>query len=334
MSEFKCTTKQKKWLLGKDWLLSKFPQGVKYSAYAWDVLRTRSAGPLPRVAGRVRRVPLSKSHIRPRSGKLRGEKGKLPYLLHRVGASFLKASKGSDGEQKGGGKRGKIQGFTDNSRRGLMLFIAGILRTFTLPFFVTLTYHNNFPDPRSSKRHLKIFIQRLQRRFPNCSGIWKLEPQERGAPHYHLLIWGVSEDEIKMWVPYAWHDIARDDKDDVYHLLFHLGLLEKSKPCVSQVYSFRGVWFYASKYLGKTFEVAGWDGEYPGRYWGYINKDKLPLGELCKQEYDVGIIHNVMRYQRRYSGRRLRASGFTLYCDADQWIKNINREVKQRQITS
>ena len=89
-------------------------------------------------------------------------------------------------------------------------------------------------------------------------GIWKLEPQERGAPHYHCLIWGVDEEDLFDFVAYTWYEIAGNN--DRNHLKFHLGLLPNSKPCVSKVRSWRGVWAYASKYLGKTFEVAGWEG--------------------------------------------------------------------------
>lgn len=71
-----------------------------------------------------------------------------------------------------------------------MELIASILRDAELPNFVTLTYPAKFPTVSRAKRDLKVFQQRLIRRFPGSGGIWKLEPQERGAPHYHLLIWG------------------------------------------------------------------------------------------------------------------------------------------------
>jgi len=274
-------------------------------------------------------APLSKSHIRPQGEKLGDKTPKLPYLSWRVGASFLKASKGSTGQAVGGGKKKAINGFSDNSRRGLMLAIAGIDRGASLPCFVTLTYPSIFPDPKSSKRHLKMFCQRLLRAFPDLSAIWKLEPQDRGAPHYHLLVWGVDVEELKKFVPYAWHDIAGGG--DEYHLLFHLGLLERSKHCVSLVNSFRGVWAYASKYLGKTFNVAGWEDVHTGRFWGYVNKDKLPLGELCEVVGSSKWVSHVMRYQRRFSKRRLHSKGFTLFCDSSQWVKNIFSEVQGSQ---
>jgi len=270
---------------------------------------------------------LSKSHIRPEKENLRYKTDKKPFLMWRVGASFLKASQGSTGAQVGGGKKEPIKGFSANSRRGLMFAISGVSRSAALPCFVTLTYPSVFPDPKSSKRHLKMFSQRLLRAFPSASGIWKLEPQDRGAPHYHLLVWGVDDIELKRWVPYAWHKIAGNG--DQNHLFFHLGILHESKPCVSLVRSFRGVWAYASKYLGKTFSVAGWDDLHTGRFWGYVNKDNIPFGELQECELSRSQVFHVMRYQRRFSKRRLRASGFTLFCDSQQWVKNIFAEVQQ-----
>ena len=279
--------------------------------------------------------PLSKSHIRPRTRKLGDKERKNPKLIWRAGASILKVTKGGDGSEKGGGMKKKITGFSANSRRGLMYTIASIRRDADLPCFVTITYPKTFPTPKQSKRHLKIFIQRLLRAFPALSAIWKLEPQDRGAPHYHLLVWGVDEKELKKFVPLAWHDIAGGG--DEYHLLFHLGLLERSKHCVSLVNSFRGVWAYASKYLGKSFDVAGWNDLHTGRFWGCANKEKLPFGAECSLEVTRSKVCHIMRYQRRFVKRKMKkkeknkqkvsGQGYTVFCDASQWVNNICREV-------
>lgn len=270
-------------------------------------------------------APLSKSHIRPQEREEAGKGQKKPYLAWCVGASFLKVSLGSTGEAPlGGGKRKVISGFSTDSRRRLMYAIASIRRDAELPCFVTLTYPNKFPDPKSSKRHLKMFCQRLARAFPELSAIWKLEPQDRGAPHYHLLVWGVSEQELRDFVPNAWHEIVGDGDEN--HLRFHLGLLG-NQHCVNAVRSWRGVWSYASKYLGKSFDVAGWDDKHTGRFWGYVNKVKIPFGVACEFEVTASKAFHVMRYQRRFSKRRTSGKGFTLFCNSEQWIKNIFSEV-------
>src|SRR6185503_11803793 len=75
--------------------------------------------------------------------------------------------------------------------------------------FVTLTYPKQFPsDPGSYRSHLASFFKRLKRAFPTFSAIWKLEFQKRGAPHYHVLIFGVPF-LAKEWLSRCWYAIAR-----------------------------------------------------------------------------------------------------------------------------
>lgn len=254
-------------------------------------------------------VPLSKAHIR-------------PHVEFRSGASILKAHRGGQKEdQVGGGVRGEITGFSDDSRRRLMYLIGGIMRDASLPLFITLTYPNSFPDARSSKRHLKMFQQRFKRAFPAHGSIWKLEPQKRGAPHYHILTWGLDLNQVQSFVPVAWFKIAGGG--DEKHLAWHMGLLgHGNKHCVQRVRSWRGVWTYASKYLGKTFEVEGWQGV--GRFWGVVNRENIPFGELHQVEVTRGEAVQTIRYQRRFSKLKKRNNrSLTIFCDVDQWISKL-----------
>jgi hypothetical protein len=81
-----------------------------------------------------------------------------------------------------------------------MLEVMAKIQQAAVPFFVTLTYPDEFPLYREDyKRHLEMFFDRLQRRWPGASVIWKLEFKERRsgknkgkiAPHYHLFVYGV-----------------------------------------------------------------------------------------------------------------------------------------------
>lgn len=245
-----------------------------------------------------------------------------PFVEWASGAGLLKVSKGEKGKAPKGGKRGKITAFSFASRRRLMRTIAKIKLDAELPCFVTLTYPNKFPSPIESKKHLDIFNKRLCRAFPNCGFIWKLEPQKRGAPHYHLLVWGCDEKLLSDFVPVAWHEIAGGG--DEVHLMFHLGQLG-NEHCVSQVRSRKGVMRYAEKYLGKTFEVAGWDEVYPGRFWSVVQKENIPFGQDMVMYITQKDAHVWMRYQRKFSKvkKLLRPSSFTIFCDAEQWVENI-----------
>jgi len=183
-----------------------------------------------------------------------------PFIEFCASGSLLKSCKGGIMVQVGGGKRGVIDGFSRAARYRLLLTIARVKRRAELPAFVTLTYPDKFPDPVVSKRHLDIFFKRVVRAFPGCGLIWKLESQERGAPHYHLLVWGSDFDELMIFVPAAWFDVAGGG--DLKHLAWHRGECGNgNKHCVQPVRSWKGVWYYAAKYLGKTFDVSGWHGQ-------------------------------------------------------------------------
>jgi hypothetical protein len=79
---------------------------------------------------------------------------------------------------------------------------------------------------------------------------------------------------------------------------------------------------YAAKYLGKTFEVEGW--EKVGRYWGIINRNNIPFGELVKQEVTYKKAVEILRYGKRFTGLKKRNNrSLNIFCDADQWIEKL-----------
>jgi hypothetical protein len=219
--------------------------------------------------------------------------------------------------------RGRIKGFSKQSRYRLLVTIGRIERAAKLPLFVVLTYPNEFPTARASKKHIKAFWLRLQREFPGHGLIWKLEPQSRGAPHYHILLWGCDLQAMQAWIPGAWFAIAGGG--DLRHLAWHQGLCGKGNiHCVQQVRSWRGVWAYAAKYLGKTFKVEKW--ESAGRYWGVINPGNIPFGVVRLAAVDFHQAAQIQRYQRRFSRRRPRSRqrSMTTFCDADQWVEKLD----------
>ena len=274
------------------------------------------------VAGLVRSAPLSTAHKSTQNGTGNGAvMVRKPFVEWRAGASLLKVSKAEPTKRSGGGLRGVVKGFTRGARQRLMKTIAGVRRDAKLPVFVTLTYPKAFPEPRQSKTHLKRFIMRLRRAFPEAGIIWKLEPQQRGAPHYHLLVWGSSQKNLRGFVPTAWYEIAGGG--DPLHLLWHEGKL-KNKHCVNAVYSFKGVWAYASKYLGKTFEVAGWDSKAVGRHWAVVKPVNIPFGEPQTLEVSRSTAVQVMRYQKRFAKLKGRSyPSLTVFCDSEQWINKV-----------
>lgn len=150
-------------------------------------------------------------------------------------------------------------------------------------WFITLTYRNRVgcfvPDPEGAKHHLDVFLDRLERRYHDAGWIWKLEPQESGAPHFHLLQIGrrdLADDDVR-WIAENWNEVVGGDE---VHLAWHLGLLGNgNQPCVRPVESWERVVKYAGKYLGKVCaSLPGW--EWPGRFWGARSRENIPTSKV------------------------------------------------------
>lgn len=171
------------------------------------------------------------------------------------------------------------------------MYLLASLRMDALPLFMTLTYPSEFPDcPETWKAHLEAFRTWMVRHHPGASAVWKLEPQKRMAPHFHLLVWGV--DFIPADVLAAvWYRIV--GSGDPRHLL--------AGTEVRRVYSPNGVKAYAAKaYMGKEFD--GFKGV--GRFWGVMNKRCLPMGRKESVSVDVYIALIVARTGRRWMAKR------------------------------
>jgi hypothetical protein len=165
-------------------------------------------------------------------------------------------------------------------------------------FFVALTYPAVFPTARESKRQLERFIDRHDDRWGKKWMFWKLEPQKRGAPHYHLLVGmgaGVSMEEYRGWFARAWSEIAAAGQSVVEQEKCRR-VHQHERQC-QRMESWNGVAAYAGKYLGKTFLVEGW--EKPGRYWGIANRAELPV-VMIDDALDEVEGRRLKRYLRRW----------------------------------
>lgn len=198
--------------------------------------------------------------------------------------------------QRGGGQRGAVTLFSRQSRKRLLDTLAEIDKT-EKPLFLTLTYPSKFAaDARVWKNDLEKFYKRMKRKFPAASFIWKLEPQKRGAPHFHLFVWGMSYDALFIWARRAWFETV--GSGDEKHLM--------AGTRVEKVRSWRGVRSYASKYMGKIFDMPmmqdlGWN--QPGRFWGVKGRQNLPRVMVTVLEImSEKQVFDMLRYLRRYSG--------------------------------
>ena len=165
--------------------------------------------------------------------------------------------------------------------------------------FVTLTYPSEYAgDWRLWKRQLNAWLDRLRRRLPKAAAVWKLEPQKRGAPHFHLLIVGVPF-LAKEWLSASWYQVvgSRDPK----HLV--------AGTQVQLARSHKGVVAYASKYTAKPERLpAEWQ-EGVGRWWGVHNRPGLGIewewGPLSHAGYRriVRLMRGLVRSRTRHKPR-------------------------------
>lgn len=54
--------------------------------------------------------------------------------------------------------------------------------------FITLTLSSKFNQNTNYTYYLKLFIEKMKYRYGNINLVWKLELQQNGNPHYHLII--------------------------------------------------------------------------------------------------------------------------------------------------
>lgn len=141
----------------------------------------------------------------------------------RVSGSVLEVSSKLHSESKTGNrvsKRSEITGFSSASRRRLFKLCAAIpWDLFGRSSFVTLTYPRNFTlDGERVKRDLDNFRRAVDHsRFGTPRGVWKMEFQRRGAPHFHITLAGIEDtNEFRAWVSATWYRIV--GSGDLRHL--------------------------------------------------------------------------------------------------------------------
>lgn len=170
--------------------------------------------------------------------------------------------------------RGTITRFTADSRRRLIERMARLNVDGVRTVFLTLTF-SGVPSPDQAKAAYRRFIERLRRKFPQSSAIWRMEPQERKSPHFHLLLFNFPYMHHKL-IARVWRKCTHERRSFVW-----VKKIEGGK---------RQCMYYISKYIAKReapreapsldnlayLHAEGeWTGD-PGRMWGVFNGQKLP----------------------------------------------------------
>lgn len=170
--------------------------------------------------------------------------------------------------------RGRVTSFTPAARLRLMRKLARIKAPKAV--FMTLTFPARYPDPEPAKKCLWALLERFRRAYPRASAVWRMEPQKRGAPHFHLLWYNLPFIKFER-LQAAWAEICADYLEEDETIFVHL------KMCWHQ----KQVNNYVSKYVAKEGEhrYTSYDGScfldngaylHTGRCWGLHNAKCIP----------------------------------------------------------
>ena len=208
------------------------------------------------------------------------------------GIAVKKLNKCANQDKHGGGIRSEIYGRSSQSNRRLMNKLSRIdiepvaaldeKQRYTRALFVTLTYPSEYPAWRESKENLRVWRERLLRKYGQFDwALWIQEFQRRGALHYHLILTFSSEidrAEFIEWLSKSWYEVV--GSGDEKHLragtqavALHLGAGKGS------------LMSYLSKELskgkGKSYQCRHIDHETgevmpTGRTWGFWYEERVP----------------------------------------------------------
>lgn len=196
--------------------------------------------------------------------------------------------------------RSEIKTFSRDSRGRVLKIMASIDHDrMGNAAYVHMTYPNEWPeDPLEWKRHLHNFRRELNRHIPGMCAVWRLEPQKREAPHFHLLVWG-GWVHMK-WLAKTWYRIvgSGDEKN------------LRAGTSVTAMKSRRGAMWYTAKYLAKV-EKGGEKQVFDlpvGRYWGVWNKERLLADRQTGEITESGAVR-IVRVIRKYYESKNRRKG-------------------------
>ena len=188
-------------------------------------------------------------------------------------------------------RRGKITGLSSAAIARLKFAIRNAP---PLDSEITLTYPQAFPtDGQSVKRDIAAMGKRMKRQ--GIAGIWYLEFQMRGAPHFHVL---TDRSVDRDWLSQAWYEVV--GSGDVRHLQAgtHIRKIRKGE---------RPENYAAKRLLGTAQKVPPPGFANVGRYWARFGPIK-PV-PVVVMEYASRAIAPIIRLARHAEHASRRAHG-------------------------
>jgi len=181
---------------------------------------------------------------------------------------------------------------------------------------MTFTYPAVFPsDGQVVKGQWERLYARWVRRYGVPKGMWKLEFQQRGAPHFHAFV-GLPEEQdvFRAWLLDAWYECVRSgDERHLYNGVdisaWRWGTLGQNAGKIGEYFARHGAkgWKSYQNRLPEGFTS-------PGRWWGVWGKSAgfAPVEEehefLGLEEY-FDFRRATWALQRKNRGRPARKGG-------------------------
>jgi hypothetical protein len=248
------------------------------------------------------------------------------YIEAWKGGSLLKIHRENEkeGESFGGGKRGPITVFNWETKARILQTLAQLEKSW-LPAYTVLTFPDEYYSQRfTGERTVQIldaFLNRFRRAYPQRGAFWRREHELRKSglhvgesfPHFNFLVWGVGVDELRQWMRVNWWETCGKLSEA------HLKACDKTQ----QVYSWKAMVFYVSKYVAKKdknyFAEPGW-----GHWWGLVNSNYLPWVKPVTVEVSKEQATKLLRYaKRRVKGKRNINTRLVTNCNPDFWIERL-----------
>lgn len=243
-----------------------------------------------------------------------------------VGGQYMTASRPGYIAPRKAPPRTPIWRFSRQSRRRMQINIAKRDHRNVHPAgtaFVTLTYPGQWSNDFSRwKRDLDNLRREWDREFGKTEFVWKLEPQKRGAPHFHLMMYlpaSITADMRKYknrrgyirWRGKALTDARKWLSDTWYRLVGSGDDKHRKAGTQMQIAGSAASSRYASKYIGKSCQFVDPEtGEIvsPGRFWGRRNSGLLPVDERTTVTTWEGAM-KISRQARRYIEHKQKEQG-------------------------
>lgn len=254
--------------------------------------------------------------------------------------------------------RGRIYEFSRKSRLRLLRKTAR-LSPGAGGLFLTFTYRQNITDARQAKKHLELMLLWIKRHYPRTCCIWRMEYQQRGAVHFHVMVLNRNFIPARELTA-QWQKVTGDD----------------SYPDIEKIRTRRKLTSYVAKYIAKVtqdpandegwvtnYDASWWMKEkmrdnayvltdeqkkelqrvdaalasagldnapysdnYTGRIWGVTNRKMLPLAPVEMLHFAKAspeLFETMRRYARRYWKRLSRRfQSFSLFTDNPyRWLE-------------